>query len=103
MFPEDLSPFFNLAEFATLAVFELPEGGTREVIGIFDNAYFAPEVGETVLDSTQPRFTCPQSSLSGVERGCFVAIAGAHYSVKSLQPDGSGTAVVALHHEDSAP
>jgi hypothetical protein len=95
-FTEDLSVFFNNADFAD-TVTVIATGRTFQ--GIFDAAYFDPEVGAAVVDSTDPRITCKTSDLANVERGRQISIKGATYSVVSVQPDGTGTSIVMLSNQ----
>lgn len=88
-FEEDLSPFFNTAEFADAATV----GGVA-VDGIFDNGYQAALGG--LMESTGPTFTAATADLSSAVDGTTVAIGGVHYKVMNNQPDGTGVTVLSL-------
>lgn len=75
------------------------EDGPRVVRGYFDNAYFDQSVGELILDTTQPRFTCKQSDAIGIPRETTVQIGSVLYSVLTVQPEGTGIATIHLAHE----
>jgi len=93
----DLDVFFSSLDHTEIR-FALPTG-TKVVRGYFDNAFFDAAVGEVVLDSTQPRFQCKESDLSGVTRETRCKVEGRSFSVIEVQPDGTGCAVVVLAHE----
>lgn len=102
MIGDDLTPFFNTAEFAKVATFTFrgPPITTRAVKGLFDNGYFDREAGETVIDTTKPQFVCPTAETVGIVRGSIVQIDGKTYSVvKPPEPDGTGVSTIRLHHE----
>lgn len=87
-FVEDMSPFFNAAEFATPAQF-----GGVEISVIFDAPHAAP-FGDA-LDTDAP--TCLLPSSAGVQRGDSITIAGTHYRVERAEPDGTGTTRLTLY------
>jgi len=91
---EDLSPFFAGLD-VTDAVFQL-ESGNITVPGYFDNAFFNTQIGETVMDTTAPRFTCPASLVAAIPNQCPVTINGALYSVNQIQPEGTGLSTIQL-------
>lgn len=94
---ENLSVFFSGLD-AQTATF-IANGQPRLVQCFFDNAFFDRSVGETVLDTTQPRITCQMAALSGVERESLVEVAGKTFSIIQIQPEGTGLATVTLAHE----
>jgi hypothetical protein len=101
--PEDLSPFFAGLD-AQRVTFKAP-GGDRLVQGYFDNAFINADLGEAVLDTTAPRFTCRASEVAFLKvpseyRGMDVLISGVKYSLIQVQPEGTGLATVSLAHEE---
>ncbi len=100
---EDLSPFFAGLD-AQRVVFLTPKGRV-EVLGYFDNAFVNADIGEVVLDTTQPRFMCKASDLRFLGkpsefRGMEVRIGETKYSLVQVQPEGTGLATVVLAHEE---
>jgi hypothetical protein len=93
----NLDVFFSGLDHTEI-LFSLPTG-TRIVRGYFDNAFFDSSVGEVVLDSTQPRFQCKESDVSGIARETACKVEGKNYTVMEIQPDGTGLATVTLAHE----
>lgn len=94
---ENLDIFFSGLD-AQEIVFHL-EGGDRYVRGFFDNAFLDVNIGETALDTTQPRFTCKLSDVRDIPRETPVTIGTDSFSVLQIQPEGTGTATVTLAHE----
>ena len=92
---EDLSVFFGGLD-SQVVVFTTTSG-SKSVKGFFDNAFFDTSVGETVLDTTAPRFTCIQSEIVGVkENRDRVVIAGKTWKIDRIQPEGTGLCTVIL-------
>lgn len=91
-FTEDLTVFFNDAEFSD----EITRPDGSKFKAIFDETYFDPESGETVLDTTKPRLTCRESDVSGLARKSVVTRKSVRFSVVKVEPDGTGTAMVQL-------
>ena len=92
---EDLSVFFSDLD-SQSAVFTTPSG-SRSVKGFFDNSFFDSSVGETVLDTTAPRFTCILSDIVGLkENRDRVVIAGKTWKIDRIQPEGAGLCTVCL-------
>lgn len=97
MFEEDLDVFFDGLDSKKLRFSH--EGKTWQATCYFDNAFFDVSVGETVLDTTQPRITAKYSEVKDVPREAEVMIDGKRYSVTQVQPEGTGCATVTLAHE----
>lgn len=97
-FTENLDVFFSSLD-SQEVTFTLSSGIRKTIRGYFDNAFFDTQIGETAMDTTQPRFTCKATDLVGIVRENGVVIAGKNFSVVQIQPEGTGLAVVALAHE----
>jgi len=94
---QDLSVFFDGLDSVTA---EFIIGSTSYYVeGYFDNGFFDTSVGEVVLDTTQPRFTCQSYRISKVQRNGTVIINETEYKIIQIQPDGTGTSVVILSNE----
>ena len=91
---EDLSPFFIGLDATPITLFL--DSGNRVITGYFDNAFFNTQLGETILDTTQPRFTCSLSDIVGTPIQTQVSIYGNIYSIFQIQPEGTGMATVQL-------
>ncbi|MDO8778100.1 MAG: hypothetical protein Q7K57_57160 [Burkholderiaceae bacterium] len=91
---EDLSAFFNAAEFAsTVALNGVP------VSGIFDSAYALGAVGPFGMASSQPTLTLPTASVPANPVGLPVVVTSylvglpvvlTSYLVAAHEPDGTG-------------
>lgn len=97
MLRENLNIFVQ--RFGQPVTFTLADECERRITAIFDDSFFDSNVGETVLDTTQPRLTCRTSDLQGIPLESIVEVGGKIYSVVKFQPDGTGMSVVILAHE----
>lgn len=94
---EDLDDFLDEDDFAVRATLTLLDGEVREVVGIFDNPYVGAQLGEYEQDTCEPRFTCKESDVSDVERGCRLIVGFKTYDVLSApEADGTGLATLIL-------
>lgn len=89
-FTEDLTVFFNPAEFADAATLN----GVA-VRGIFDNAYALQDVGGEVYASG-PVFTLASSAVPANVAGAVLVVGGVTYKVVEPMPDGTGVTVLRL-------
>lgn len=88
-FTENLAPFFSTSDFAVTATLE---PGAVSVIGIFDNGY-AERLG---LAGTDPGFLAPSADLSSASEGCLLVVAGTPYTIRGIEPDGTGITLLQL-------
>lgn len=84
MFAEDLTPFFNIAEFATAAALN----GVA-VRGIFDNG-FDDQALAMGMAATAPVFTLASSAVPAPGIGLSLVIGAVTYKVVESMPDGTG-------------
>lgn len=91
-FTEDLDTFLDTDEFAVTAT--LTGGATVSVI--FDKAYIAAMGGQ--VDATEPMCLLKTSDVAArsIAFGTTLTIAGTAYTVRGIQPDGTGMTVLAL-------
>lgn len=96
MFTEDLNVFFDgLDSFE--AVFETcPQ---RRVTCYFDNSFLDATVGETLMDTTAPRLTARWEDVKDIPRETLVWVKERQFSVRQIQPEGTGLATIALAYE----
>lgn len=85
MFVEDLTPFFNPAEFAQ----SVTVGGVV-VSAIFDNGYALGHVGLSGMATTQPTLTLASADVSTNPVGAAVLVGAVAYVVAAHEPDGTG-------------
>lgn len=94
---EDLDDFLSLDEFAVTATVALQSGESRQVRGIFDDAFMNAELGEYELDTTQPRLLVKEASAAEIDRGDEVTIGDDTFDVLTgPQVDGTGWAVLVM-------
>jgi hypothetical protein len=91
---EDLAPFFAGLDAKELTFHT--DSGNRIVTGYFDNAFFNSQIGETILDTTQPRLTVVYSEVSDIPRETMVTVDGKLHSIIQIQPEGTGMATITL-------
>lgn len=88
-FAENLAPFFATGDFAVAATLN----GVA-VNGIFDAEYSEP-LGN-LAEGRAPIFTCALSSIPSVTHGQTLVIGAASYTVRGVEPDGTGVVVLRL-------
>ncbi|MDA3922755.1 MAG: hypothetical protein PF501_19065 [Salinisphaera sp.] len=94
---EDLEPFFDLDEFATLVEVETRAGNTRQFQAMFDWPYEDAEMGEYSLDTRAPHLTCRATDADGLGRGDYATVGGVRYDILTgPQYDGTGLAMIEL-------
>lgn len=91
MFTEDLLPFFDttsgFAQSATVSGQSVPV--------IFDDGYQAALGG--LVESTGPQCLARTSDVTDVVQGSAITIDGTGYTVRGVQPDGTGVTTLLLH------
>ena len=94
MFTEDISAFFNVAEFANAATLN----GVA-VSGILDAGFEDPTLAGFGVVGSSPKFALPAASVPAHCEGMTLVIAGGlgagSYKVGNATPDGTG--LVLLH------
>lgn len=87
-----------LADFGTTATYTKASGGASSVKGIFDNEFYAADTGAGVaFVSAQPRFMVRSADMpTGADYGDGIAIDGISYTVRTIQPDGTGMTTLLL-------
>lgn len=90
-FAEDLSPFFNSAEFAVSATL----GGVAVSV-LFDNGYSAGSVGGLGMASMAPTISLPTTLVPTNVVGLPVVLEGLNYLVAEHQPDTNGISALLL-------
>lgn len=95
MFTEDISAFFNQAEFAETITLN-----GVDVLAIFDNGYSAGNVGSVGMASNQPMVQLATALVPASPVGKVVLVRGISYRVGACEPDG--TLVSTLYLERTA-
>lgn len=95
MFTEDMSAFFNPADFAeSVQVTPTAGGAAQSVVMIFDQDYIVDLGG--MAASSGPAVTFPTASLPDASYGDLWVIRGVSYSAVEAKPDGNGITTVRL-------
>lgn len=90
-FPEDLTPFFNVDDFAVATTLN-----GAPVKAIFDNNYELGSVGPFGMSGTQPMLTLSTADVPTDPIGKSAVVNGKTYIVAVHQPDGTGVSQLLL-------
>lgn len=87
--------FFSVDDFGVAATYA---GGT--VNGIFDNEFFEADAGGMVAVAIQqPRFLCRTADVSAAAEGDAIVINSVDYTIRVVQPDGTGMTTLVLEED----
>lgn len=64
--------------------------------GIFDNDFLAVDLDESEVESTEPTLLARTSDVSGLAHGDSLTISAVSYTVRGIQPDGTGMTQIML-------
>lgn len=97
MFADNIDAFFRLGGHGVAATYTHASTATT-IIGIFDRDYFGADPGGRVpFTSSQPRFTCASAALPvGAVAGDTLTIGIGMYTVRIIEPDGTGVTQLVL-------
>lgn len=93
---EDPGEYFVEDEFAVRAGVALANGGTYDILGIFDKSYTEAPVGTIGIESTTPAFLTADAWIEPLAEGDILTIEETPYTVTDLQPDGTGHTLIVL-------
>lgn len=84
--------FLNPDEFGVTGTYTPQSGSPRSIAGIFDEAYFAVELGAGVpIEGARPRFLCRTEDLpSPPKHGDALTVPAGSYLVREIHDDGTG-------------
>jgi hypothetical protein len=88
---EDLSLFFNTADFAVTAIYN----GSTSVNGIMGRA----SVAVNEVESTAPSFTCAAVDVPNAKHGDTVVLNEINYKVVGVLVDGTGILTLVLEEQ----
>lgn len=90
MFDENLDQFFDLDEFAVVAIFTRG-GSTVATANVnFDDPSHALQFDETEVEEVAPKLLATATSVAAVKRKDRVAVAGGNYVVERIERTGNG-------------
>ena len=64
--------------------------------GIFDNDFLAVDVDESEVESSEPTLLARTADVSGLAHGDSLTISAVSYTVRGIQPDGTGMTQIML-------
>jgi hypothetical protein len=92
---EDLASFFDVNEFASVGQW-IVGTSTSEVIGLFDSPYARAALSVPGFESARTTFTGVEADFPGVAHGQALSILGTSYTIRGIEPDGSGVVRLVL-------
>lgn len=100
-FTEDLTAFFQTADFAYAATWTPAAGGGPYTLNvIFDNANFDSPIGSAGATGLTPTCMAADDQLAqvsgGAKRNDTLVINGTTYKIADIQPDGTGVTALVL-------
>ena len=102
MFTEDLTAFFQTADFATTATWTPAAGGGPYTLNvIFDNANFDSAIGDAGATGLKPMCMAADTALAqgaGMKRNDALLINGVTYKVANIEADGTGVTALMLRN-----
>ena len=69
---------------------------TSTFTGIFDNDFLAVDLDESEVESTEPTLLVRTADVSGLAHGDTLTISAVSYTVRGIQPDGTGMTQIML-------
>lgn len=101
MFNEDLTVFFQAADFGTLAVWTpAAGGGPFTIIGILNSGYFQSSIGDPGAAASRVQFKVSDTDLAqgaGIKRNDALVINSVTYKVAEIEQERHrGTTVLTL-------
>ena len=81
-----------LADYGTTVT----KADTTTFTGIFDNDFLAVDLDESEVESTEPTLLARTSDVSGLAHGDSLTISAVSYTVRGIQPDGTGMTQIML-------
>lgn len=80
------------ADFGTAATF-----GSTAIVGILDRGFAAAQTGMLAgVEGARITFLCAVADVPGVAHGSALVIDGTSYTVRGVQPDGTGVVTLIL-------
>jgi len=65
-------------------------------VAIFDNDFLAVDLDESEVESTEPTLLARTADVSGLAHGDSLTISAVSYTVRGIQPDGTGMTQIML-------
>jgi hypothetical protein len=68
----------------------------RTVVAMFDNDFLAVDVDESEVESSEPTLLARTADVSSLAHGDTLTISAVNYTVRGIQPDGTGMTQIML-------
>lgn len=81
-----------LADYGTIVT----KADASTFTGIFDNDFLAVDLDESEVESTEPTLLARTADVSGLAHGDSLTISAVSYTVRGIQPDGTGMTQIML-------
>ena len=81
-----------LADYGTTVT----KADASEFTAIFDNDFLAVDLDESEVESTEPTLLARTADVSGLAHGDSLTISPVSYTVRGIQPDGTGMTQIML-------
>ena len=81
-----------LADYGTTVT----KADTSTFTGIFDNDFLAVDVDESEVESSEPTLLARTADVSNLAHGDTLTISAVSYTVRGIQPDGTGMTQIML-------
>lgn len=95
-FSEDLTPFFDLGDFAETGAFYHGATLIREARVIFTEGSQAVEIYSTSVEEPAPTVQVQTAELAGVKRGHTLTLGTKSFRIERIEHDGTGVSTVHL-------
>jgi len=92
----DLAEFYSTDVSGTAGTYTASGASAVTINGIFGNIYFDISGGETTIEGKRATFNCMTSDVSAAAHGDTLAVSGTTYTVRGVQPDGTGSTTLIL-------
>lgn len=96
----DRNVFVATDDFGVIGTYVAANGGSSDVVGVFDRPHMAAFAGTISTSDWRPTFLVISSDLpggaAGGDAGDTITLDGVTYAVAALEPDGTGMTLVIL-------
>lgn len=95
-FAEQFDPFFDDITHGFAVVVSFSAANVGNVNAIWDDGYLEVPIGDAGVESVQPMIHCRTADVANVSESSAMSYGGTNYTVKNIQPDGTGTSTLHL-------
>lgn len=92
---EGLRAFLNSDEFGVDVIVD-PDSSRRVIKGVFDNEFLILDQELNAVATTDPNVMVATEDVSDLSQWSLLEIKGVTYTIKEIQPDGTGMSTLML-------